>query len=124
MKLPDLMHATQVARPFHTPGWIYEEKIDGWRMLAVKDAGGVRLISRNGRDHTKRFHDIAEAHAALKQKTLTLDGEVAVFDAELVSRFEWLRRRDPRRYGRVRGLAPALPLARASQRGWFTHRST
>jgi bifunctional non-homologous end joining protein LigD len=88
---PALMHATQVARPFHTPGWVYEEKYDGWRMLAVKEAGGVRLVSRNGRDHTKRFHAIAAALAALNPKTLTLDGEVAVFDAELVSRFEWLR---------------------------------
>jgi ATP-dependent DNA ligase len=87
----DFMQATQVARPFHTKGWVFEEKYDGWRMLGVKDAGGVRLVSRNGRDHTKRFHDIAEALAALKPKTLTLDGEVAVFDAELVSRFEWLR---------------------------------
>jgi bifunctional non-homologous end joining protein LigD len=85
------MHATQVPRPLHTPGWVYEEKYDGWRMLAVKEAGGVRFISRNGRDHTKRFHDIAEALAALKPRTFTLDGEVAVFDAELVSRFEWLR---------------------------------
>ena len=89
--LPDLMHATQVVRPFHTQGWVYEEKYDGWRMLARKDTGGVQLISRNGRDHTKRFHAIAEALAALKPETFTLDGEVAVFDAELVSRFEWLR---------------------------------
>ena len=88
---PALTHATQVARPFHTPGWIYEEKYDGWRILAVKEAGGVRLVSRNGWDHTKRFHAIAEALAALKPKTLTLDGEVAVFYAELISRFEWLR---------------------------------
>ena len=51
----------------------------------------MHLISRNGRDHTKRFHAIAEDLAALKPKTFTLDGEVAVFDAELVSRFEWLR---------------------------------
>jgi bifunctional non-homologous end joining protein LigD len=85
------MHATQVARPFRTKGWVYEEKIDGRRMLAVKEAGGVHLLSRNGRDHTKRFHAIAETLAALKPKTFTLDGEVAVFDAELVSRFEWLR---------------------------------
>lgn len=59
--------------------------------VAVKEAGGVRLISRNGRDHTKRFHAIAVALAVLKPTTFTLDGEVAVFDAELVSRFEWLR---------------------------------
>jgi bifunctional non-homologous end joining protein LigD len=85
------MHLTQVARPFHAKGWVYEEKIDGWRMLALKEAGRVRLVSRNGRDHTNRFHAIAEALVALKAKPLTLDGEVAVFDAELVSRLEWLR---------------------------------
>ena len=28
---PPLMHATQVARPFHTKGWVYEEKYDGWQ---------------------------------------------------------------------------------------------
>jgi bifunctional non-homologous end joining protein LigD len=80
-----------VAEPFHTKGWVYEEKIDGWRILAVKEAGGVRLISRNGRDHTKRFHAIAAALAKLEPATFSLDGEVAVFDTELVSRFEWLR---------------------------------
>ena len=85
------MHATQVARPFQNPGWIYEEKIDGWRMLAVKEAGRVRLVSRNGRDHTKRFREIADALQALKPTTFTLDGEVAVFDQEPVSPFEWLR---------------------------------
>jgi hypothetical protein len=29
-----LMHATQVATPFHWPGWVYEEKVDGYRMVA------------------------------------------------------------------------------------------
>ena len=89
--LPALMHATQVARPFHTKGWVYEEKYDGWRMVALKESDRVRLISRNGRDHTKRFRDLVEALTALKPASFTLDGEVAVFDEELVSRFEWLR---------------------------------
>jgi len=87
----DFMHATQVARPFHTKGWVYEEKYDGWRMLAHKEAGSVRLVSRNGRDHTKRFRDLVAALEALKPATFTLDGEVAVFDEEQISRFEWLR---------------------------------
>jgi len=85
------MHPTQVTQPFHTKGWVYEEKIDGWRMLALKDAGRVRLVSRNDREHTKRFGDLVAALAALKPETFTLDGEVAVFDAHFVSRFEWLR---------------------------------
>jgi bifunctional non-homologous end joining protein LigD len=88
---PALMHATQVARPFHTPGWVYEEKYDGWRMLAVKEEGVARLISRNGRDHTKRFVDVVAALTKLRPKTFTLDDEVTVFDGELISRFEWLR---------------------------------
>ena len=84
------MHATQVTRPFHTKGWVYEEKYDGWRMLAVKDEGRVRLVSRNDRDHTGRFPAIVAAVASLKPTRQILDGEVAGFD-RLVSRFEWLR---------------------------------
>lgn len=33
--VPALMHATQVSRPFHTKGWVYEEKYDSWRMLKL-----------------------------------------------------------------------------------------
>ena len=86
-----LVHPTQVARPFDTPGWVYEEKYDGWRILAFKDAGRVRLISRAGRDHTRRFRQIVDALTEIKAESFMLDGEVAVFDQELVSRFEWLR---------------------------------
>jgi hypothetical protein len=35
-----------------------EEKVDGWRVLAYKDATGVRLVSRNGRDLTRGFPEI------------------------------------------------------------------
>jgi hypothetical protein len=37
------MHPTLVREPFHRDGWIYEEKYDGWRMLAYKDGQHVRL---------------------------------------------------------------------------------
>lgn len=35
------MLATLVQRPFHKPGWIYEEKYDGYRILAYKESGRV-----------------------------------------------------------------------------------
>jgi bifunctional non-homologous end joining protein LigD len=60
---------------------VYEEKVDGWRMLAYKDRDRVRLMSRNGRDHTRRFADMATAILKLSAGTLVLDGEVAVFDS-------------------------------------------
>jgi hypothetical protein len=28
------MAPTLVREPFHRDGWVYEEKVDGWRMLA------------------------------------------------------------------------------------------
>jgi ATP-dependent DNA ligase len=43
---------TLVREPFHRDGWVYEEKVDGWRMLVYKDGERVHLVSRNGRDHT------------------------------------------------------------------------
>src|SRR6059058_3204731 len=48
-------------------------------------------MSLNGVDHTRRYPDVAAAVAGLKPSTLVLDGEMAVFDEQLRSRFEWLR---------------------------------
>ena len=41
-------HPTPVAQPFHHEGWVYEEKVDGWRMVAYKDASKVSLVSGRG----------------------------------------------------------------------------
>jgi bifunctional non-homologous end joining protein LigD len=89
------MHPTLVAKPFHHEGWVYEEKVDGWRMLAHKVGGTVKLVSRNGLDHTRRFPGLVAALRKLDANGLILDGEVAVYDAQLVSRFEWLRHASP-----------------------------
>jgi bifunctional non-homologous end joining protein LigD len=91
------MAPTLIAQPFHHAGWIYEKKYDGWRVLAYKDAAGVRLVSRQGRDLTSRFPELAAAMAALEVPTLLLDGEIAVFDRQLLSRVEWLRAARPTR---------------------------
>lgn len=87
------MHPTLLPRPFHHDGWIYEEKVDGYRMVAIKAGGAVQLVSRNGRNHTRRFPELVKVLANLKAKSFTLDGEVAAFDKDLISRFEWLRGR-------------------------------
>ena len=41
------MAATLTQDRFTGPDWIFERKLDGIRLLAFKDAGGVRLLSRN-----------------------------------------------------------------------------
>jgi bifunctional non-homologous end joining protein LigD len=89
------MQPTLVARPFHVEGFVYEEKVDGYRMVAYKAARTVTLISRNGQDHTKRFPGIVAALRKLRIAELILDGEIAIYDRQLISRFEWLRHSAP-----------------------------
>jgi bifunctional non-homologous end joining protein LigD len=87
------MLATLVDAPFHRPGWVWEEKYDGIRLIARKQGRRVELMTRNDKDRTEDFADVAAALAALPAPTLVLDGEVVVFDAGGVSRFQLLQRR-------------------------------
>jgi bifunctional non-homologous end joining protein LigD len=88
------MLATLVAEPFHHAGWVYEEKYDGYRILAYKEGPRVTLYSRNAKDRTESFSDIAAAIATLPDRTLLLDGEAVAFDRNLVSRFQLLQQGD------------------------------
>jgi bifunctional non-homologous end joining protein LigD len=85
------MLASEVKQPFHNPGWVYEEKYDGYRAVAYKDGARVRIVSRNLKDLTKQFEEVAAAVARLRAKRLILDGEIAVFDERLVSHLGYLR---------------------------------
>jgi bifunctional non-homologous end joining protein LigD len=88
------MLATLVDEPFDRAGWVYEEKYDGYRILAYKEGAKVTLYSRNAKDRTATFPDIARDVAGLRARTILLDGEVVAFDAKLVSRFQLLQRGD------------------------------
>ena len=88
-----LMHPTQIPQPFHRAGWVYEEKYDGFRMVAYKYGKAVQLVSRAGTEHTRRFPELVAAIQTLPAFSLILDGEVCRFDDRLISRFEWLHRR-------------------------------
>jgi len=85
------MLATLVLQPFERSGWVYEEKYDGDRTLAYKEGDRVRLLSRNGIDRTERYPRIVAAIAKLRPATVLLDGEMVVFDAKNVSRFQLLQ---------------------------------
>jgi bifunctional non-homologous end joining protein LigD len=85
------MLATLVKEPFQQPGWVYEEKYDGYRILAYKEGRRVTLLSRNAKDRTAHFEAIAVAVSALPRDTLLLDGEVVAFDRGSVSRFQLLQ---------------------------------
>jgi bifunctional non-homologous end joining protein LigD len=86
------MLANLAREPFHRKGWVYEEKYDGYRIVAYKEGRQVRLFSRNAIDRAARYPQIADAIRALRPATLVLDGEAVVFDRTSVSRFQLLQR--------------------------------
>jgi bifunctional non-homologous end joining protein LigD len=86
------MLATLVGEPFHRAGWVFEEKYDGYRILAYKEGPKVTLFSRNAKDRTATFGAVAQALSTLPDETLLLDGEVVAFDPKRVSRFQLLQR--------------------------------
>ena len=85
------MLATAVDKPFDRPNWTFEPKYDGYRLIAYKEGAKVSLISRNDIDRTDRYPEVALAVKKLKAQTLVLDGEVVVFDAKKISRFQLLQ---------------------------------
>jgi bifunctional non-homologous end joining protein LigD len=72
------------------PGWLHEIKHDGFRILAWRDAAGVRLITRKGNDFTSRFPFVASAVAALPARTCLIDGEAIVCDENGLCAFDLL----------------------------------
>jgi bifunctional non-homologous end joining protein LigD len=61
--------------------WIYEFLWGGERVRAVKRDGGVRLLTREGREITNRFPRIAAAVARLRSPTAVIDGEILYLDS-------------------------------------------
>ena len=73
--------------------WLFELKYDGFRLMAAKEGGRVRLFYRRGTDVTHLFPDLARAVAALPYPSFLLDGEVVVLDDGARPSFQRLQKR-------------------------------
>src|SRR6266571_7062588 len=67
-------------QPFSKAGWLFELKLDGYRVRAAREDGEPRLVTRNGHDIAAAFPEIARAVAALPYEGFVLDGELVVPD--------------------------------------------
>ncbi len=75
------MLAEPADAPFLRDGWMWEPKLDGYRVLAFVDGGNVRLRSRRGLDLAPAFPQLAAELARQDVQGMILDGEIVAFDA-------------------------------------------
>ncbi|MFL5638815.1 MAG: DNA ligase D [Gemmatimonadaceae bacterium] len=89
----DAMHCETADEAFTRDGWLFELKLDGYRLIASKSKGEALLLTRNGNDYTGVFPEIARAVKALPFDDCIIDGEVVVCDDKGIPSFARLQQR-------------------------------
>ena len=84
------MLASLTDRPFSKDDWIYELKLDGYRVIAGKADGKTTLYSRRGNDYSKKYHLIAEEVSTLNA-SFVMDGEVCYIGKDEKADFQKLQ---------------------------------
>ena len=92
-------------RPFDGAGWVFELKLDGFRLLGGLADGRPFLRYRRGHDSTALYPEIDLALRAMPYRDLVVDGEVVVLDASGRPDFGRLQARAM--LGRARDIARA-----------------
>ena len=67
--------------PFNRADWMWEPKLDGYRVLAFIDEHGVKLRSRRGLELAASFPRLAAELGKQAAGRMILDGEIVAFDA-------------------------------------------
>ncbi|HEV8509549.1 MAG TPA: DNA ligase D [Gemmatimonadales bacterium] len=89
----ELMLAETREQPFSKPGWVFEVKLDGYRMRAACHNGEAILYSRKGIDYAESFPELARAVKAIPYEGVILDGELVVTNASGHPSFSMLQAR-------------------------------
>ena len=74
------MLARLVDEPFSDPKWVFEPKLDGFRIMAFIRKGEVTLRTRNGNDYTGHYPWVAQDLAAYTGSEMVVDGEMAALN--------------------------------------------
>jgi hypothetical protein len=84
------MLATLTDAPFDDAGWVFEDKYDGFRMVAKIKEGKVTLYSRNGKIISHSYIEVAKALEGVKGEAV-IDGELVALDKNGISHFQLLQ---------------------------------
>ena len=101
------MLAWPASAPFSSPDWLFEPKLDGFRILAFVHEGQVKLLSRRGLDVTQEYPILLEGLSKQPAEELILDGEIVALDDNGRPCFQCLQQH---RRLREKGEVSALPI--------------
>jgi bifunctional non-homologous end joining protein LigD len=87
------MLPTLTREMFQRSDWLYEPKLDGYRVLAFVDRDQVHLRSRGGQAYEQRYPEIARALAAQPVDRAVFDGEVVAVGSDGRMSFQRLQNR-------------------------------
>jgi ATP-dependent DNA ligase len=90
------------------PGWQFEPKWDGFRCLAFKTGGDIRLQAKSGKPLARYFPEIVELVRSLPGDNFVLDGELAIPLGDSLS-FDALQLRLHPAESRIRKLSAETP---------------
>jgi bifunctional non-homologous end joining protein LigD len=76
------MLARSGALPSEQREWAFEIKWDGVRAIAYSQPGELRLESRNLKEITDSYPELARLNRALSSHSAVLDGEIVAFDSD------------------------------------------
>lgn len=74
------MLASLVEGTFSHPDWIFEPKLDGYRVIACRRAGEVSLFSRQGNNVTRQYATLVPDLSRQPASEIILDGEIIAMD--------------------------------------------
>lgn len=92
------------------PGFLFELKLDGVRIVADKRGTRVALAYRKGRDATASYPEIAAAVATIAEDRVVLDGEVVAFAEDGRPDFQRLGTRIQSQGSRAHRAALTVPV--------------
>ncbi len=92
-KKVEAMHCESEEKAFTRDDWLFELKLDGYRLIASKSRGEALLLTRNGNDYTDVFPEVARAIKSLPFDECIIDGEVVCLDAKGIPSFSRLQQR-------------------------------
>lgn len=84
------MLATLVDKAFDEPGWLFEVKWDGYRVIIYLENGEVEMRSRNNKSFNEKFYSLYNILERWKINAV-LDGEIIVINDKGVSNFSNLQ---------------------------------